>query len=635
MLVRTWTRSLIVGAIAVTLMFMLATQIVATASGYHPGLGDPFATILGVQLYAPWQVLTWTAQWMLRDLGIALMHAALVVLALLAAFGFAALIAAIEPTSLVIRPPRPRFERWAKLRQCGLLRGDGLALGAVRRHALARDEFVRCAHGHVLMLGDPANTDEALIAAVSSWSGAVVVVQARDLADRLGRADAVRFAPGRADTIAINPLLNVRGGAHAWRDATALARAFLRTTDGMLAASFAALVLDTLAHTKPAAGSLSGMRQALADPQRRLAELCSRWADGASDLGPASGELARVVRHWRRDGETALRMLRDIDLALRLFSDGDHALATEGHQLRLADLVSADGPDTLVIQMEPGMRGEASAPLASALLAQLVAACALSSDLDQLGRNKKRDLLLVIEADALEALTAGTQTATAAQPLKKATTPFLETLRSANGSGLRVLAQARCVSNAVALIAPSDHGAPISVADAFAAIAAIGPQSDASAKTLAEQAGSVEYWRRWPGETGTFARWLLPYWERAVKWVVAPDALRAAPAREGLLLIEALKPVRCCSLICDGGKSSFVVASALAQAPHDWDAPSSPLAAPTALAALAAPSPAQPELASSPAIAGPVSGAKLRRALSRRSAPGSPSPSDPRGERLI
>lgn len=40
----------------------------------------------------------------------------------------------------------------------------------------------------------------------------------------------------------------------------------------------------------------------LRDPQRRLAEFCARWADGARpDLGPAAGELTRVARYWRRD----------------------------------------------------------------------------------------------------------------------------------------------------------------------------------------------------------------------------------------------------------------------------------------------------------------------------------------------
>ena len=127
------------------------------------------------------------------------------------------------------------------------------------------------------------------------------------------------------------------------------------------------------------------------------------------------------------------------------------------------------------------------------------------------------------------------------------------------------------------------------------------------------------------------ARWLLPYWERASDWAVPPATLKAAPASEGLLLIDELRPVRCRTLVCDAGKSSFVAASSLAHAPHDWDAPPLPPAALSIIAAVAAPPPAQPELALTASVTGSVSGAKLRRALARRSAPVLQSPSESRG----
>lgn len=618
---------------AVTVMFALATQIVAAALCYHTGLGDPIASLFGVKLYAPWQVLLWTVDWLLRDLGVALNLIMLVGLALFAAFGAAALLAAIEPTSLVLRLPRGRFERWAKLGDYGLLRDDGLALGAVARHVLARPDFLRSSHGNVLMLGDPAHTDAALIAAVSCWRGALVVVEARDIASRLGRADVLRFAPGRADGVAINPLLGVRGGAHAWSDAMTLARAFMGSSEGMLVASFAALVLDTLAHGLPKARSFAGMRQALADPPRRLAELCARWADGASDLGPATGELQRVARYWRADGHAALRMLRDIDIALRLFADGDHAVATEGHQLRLADLVSGDGPTTLIIQMTPAREREASASLVSVLLAQLVAACAPSADLDQLGRVKQRDLLLVIEADALDALTAVAPSSAPAQLSKQEPPPLLDgPMALAHERGLRVLAQAQCIADAAAMIGANDESLDGDLSADFSAIAAIGPQTKASAAALAERAGTVEHWRRWPGDQGRIARWLLPYWERGAAWAVAPGALKAATASEGLLLIDALKPILCRTLTCDAGKSAFVASASLAPAPHDWDASPLPPSAQSKSAALAGP-PAQQDLAPASSGVGPVSATKLRRALARRSAPVLSSQS--LGERLL
>lgn len=631
---RTWTHAVLSVASAVTLMLGLVTQIVAAAFGFHPGLGDPVATLFGAKLYAPWQVMIWIVDWTPRDLSVALILAALVIIALLAGFALAALLGAIEPSSIVIRLPRASFERWAKLSHCGLLRAEGLALGAVRRHSLARHDIIRCRDGHVLMLGNPDHTDEALIAAVSAWRGALVVVQARDVASRMGRANVLRFAPGRADAIAINPLLNVRGGAHAWSDAMLVAHAFLRSTDRMLVASFAALVLDNLAHAKPEARSFAGMRQALADPSRRLAELCARWADGASDLGPASGELARVVRHWHRDGDAALKLLRDIDRVLLLFADGDHALATEGHQVRFADLVSGDGPTTLLIQMAPGWDREAPVSLVSVLLAQLVAACAPSADLDQLGRIKQRDLLLVIEADALAALAAAAPPSPSAQAPKREMPALMdEIMRLAHRHGLRVFTQARCISDAAALIGAYDASLAGGLSAGFSAIAAIGPQTEASAAALASRAGTVEYWRRWPGRQPTLAGWLLPYWERGAASAVAPGVLKATPASDGLLLIDPLKPIWCRTLTCDAGASAFTPASALPCAPHDWGGPPLPRAALSKSAALAAPLD-QPDLAVSVGAAAPVSAAKLRRALARGSAPVLSS-SQLRGERLL
>jgi hypothetical protein len=139
-----------------------------------------------VKLYAPWNVLTWTAQWAAQDLAMAFVHAALIVVDLLAAFALAALVSTIEPASFVLRWRRPSFERWAKLSQCGLLGAEGLPLGAVREHALARHEVVRSREGHALVLGASQHTDDALIAALSSWRGALVLVEAGDLACRPG-----------------------------------------------------------------------------------------------------------------------------------------------------------------------------------------------------------------------------------------------------------------------------------------------------------------------------------------------------------------------------------------------------------------------------------------------------------------
>ncbi|GIK48518.1 MAG: hypothetical protein BroJett013_12150 [Alphaproteobacteria bacterium] len=628
----TWARSLLAGTLAIALMLSMATQFVAWAFDQHPAMGEPLATVNGVKLYAPWRVLVWTVQWLSHDAWRALLHLALAAMCLLAAFGLAALIGAVEPMVISLRFTRPGFARWSKLRQGGLLRGDGLALGAARRHAWAADDIVRVKRGHALMLGATAHTDDALIAAMSSWRGALVLIEARDLSSRLSRKEVIRFAPGRADAIAINPLLAMRGGAHAWSDALTLARGFLRTDDGMLIASFAVLALDTLAHAPTAARSLSGMRQALADPGRRLAEFCTRWAEApAADLGSATGELVRVARIWRRDGEAALRMLRDIDARLRLFADGDHALATEAHQLRLSDLVSDDGASSLVIQMPPG-RESITVPLVSALLAQLVAACAPASDLDHLGRRKQRELLVVIEANALAALIADPDSAAPAQwPGERKQPPlFAGPMCGVSERGVRFLVQAACASDAGALIGADDDMAE-DMRDVFPAIAALGPQTKPSAAMAAALAGQVRVWRPWKHQAGRISRWLFPHWERADEWVVAPEALWRADAGEGLLLMAGLRPIRCRSLVTDRSSAVFLDAASIARAPHDWDAPSLPPVPVSASAAARAAPPKQSDKTVAP-LNPPIGGAKLRRVLARRVAPAAPTA---RGEQLI
>jgi len=629
-----WARSLLTLAVALAVMLSASTQFVAWAFDQHPALGEPLAMVGGVKLYAPWRVLVWTVAWFAHDVWRALLHVALLAMSMLAAFGLAALVSAIEPMSVSLRLWRPGFARWGKLSQGGLLRGDGLALGAVRRHALTSYDLVRARSGHALMLGAPVHTDDALLAAMASWRGALVLVEARDLASRLPRSDALRFAPGRADALAINPLLAMRGGVHAWSDALTFARGFLRTDDGWLVACLAALMLDTLAHAPAAARSLSGLRQALADPQARLAAFCARWAERAeSDLGPATGELTRVARHWRRDGEAALRTLREIDASLRLFADGDHALAVEGHQLRFADLVAGDGPSALVMQMPPG-KEKLTASLVSGLLAQLVSACAAASDRDHLGRAKNRDLLIVIEAHALAALAVDAAPPANAQWAVKKKEPWFDAaVCGACERGVRLLLQTPCARDAGAAIGADDDNLADELRDAFAAIAVFGPQTAASAQMAAALAGQVRAWRRWTQQPGRLSRWLFPYWERADAWVAAPEALQCADAGAGLLLIKGVKPIRCRTLIADRASPAFVHAASLPPAPCDWDAPPLAPAPLNATAPLVALSP-QSDQAQTP-LNPPIASAKLRRALARRAAPALTCDKPDTGERLI
>lgn len=596
------TASILLGALAV--FAGAAAQLVAALLAYHPALGQGFAELGGVRFFAPWEILRWAFLWAPHRPWLALLIVVLIGACFLAALAIAALASALEPASLTLRRSRRGYERWATLSQRGRLGASGLALGAVRRHEWARPDFIRHEHGHVLLLGDPKLTDDALIAAISTWDGALVLVDAADLSSKLARTNVVRFAPGRVDTIALNPLFNIRGGAHAWSDARLLARAFLRTGDAVLVDAFAALTLDTLATAPIAIRSLAGMRQRLADPARQLSEMCARWLDGACDLGPATGELARIVRTWRRDGEAALRAFAEIDAALSLFANGDYVLASEGHQLRFADLAAGDGPGCLIVA-PPAGDGVRAAPMVNALLAQLVAACGPSSDLDQFGRCKQRRLLVVIEGEALVGLISGK---------RGAASLFDAFMRNTQGRGCEFIIQARCASYVLALLRAAGEESAAALNAAFSAIAAIGPQTQASAETLSEMAGEVDFWNRMRTFRAPWKDWLLPRWERASASIVSAELVRDAAAEDELLLLQGYNPIRCAPLVGGQGHPVFLSPDALPPAPHDWTAP--PLVKSAVPTLASAPSPGGHS-----AAARTAAGSQIRRALARKAAP--------------
>src|SRR5262249_12579776 len=145
----------------------------------------------------------------------------------------------------------------------------------------------------------------------------------------------LRIAPGRADTAAINPLLTIRGGAHAWSDARVFAQAFLRLDERRadLIDAFALLMLDQLLSAAPESRNLAALPRRLIDKQMLLAELCGRWAVTAFPAGfpEAAWEMARAARVLRDDLDAALKALAYIDAALALFARPAFAQATSAH----------------------------------------------------------------------------------------------------------------------------------------------------------------------------------------------------------------------------------------------------------------------------------------------------------------
>jgi hypothetical protein len=579
-----WARNATVAWAALTLFAGAATHLLAAIFGYAAHFGEPIAFWYGHPLYDPWRFLIWGLELAPVRPWIAFLCTSLAMTIALAAFAVLVLARLIPPVELPRFELRHGFARWDMLRQQGLLGANGLALGARRRHWLAKPDIVSAPKGNVLIVGDPRHTDSALLAAISAWRGALVFVDARGLALKLRRKNVIRFAPGRSDGVSYNPILATRGGGHAWADALLLARSFLQTGDGALVEAFAVVLLDQLLTAPLEHRNLTAVRRRLAQPCRVLADICATWGEQHGSAPAPHCEIARAVQTWRAYPNATLDRLYKIDAALGLFADGACAQATVAHQFRFADLISGDGPDTVVISPPPSEAQRAS-PLIAALLAQLVAECAVAPDVDYLGRAKKRELLVVIDADASAALGVLHE----GKPLIPA---------HASRNGCRFLVQARCMEQA-------PHAA-------FDAIAAIGPLAEATSARLSELGGSVPVWKRLAASRPDWKEIVFPTWERSSRPIVASRDLAYAQSDDAFLFLNGMAPILAEAVCVDFSQTTFANGAELALVSHDWTAP------PLARVETPAPAPAT----SAPANARPI-GAQIRKALTRAPPPAS------------
>lgn len=550
----------------------LVTQMLARALGYTAALGPPLLDLGSLRLYAPFSFLSWSVSWAPAAPSMLLLSIGLALVCGLAAYAVAFVSAKLEPIALAEPSPWRDLASWRELGHYRLLRDDGLALGAVRRHAWVNYRTVRCDARTCVFLGKPEHTDDPVQAALASWAGMLILVDARGtLAERLGRKDVLRFAPGRSDAISINPLLATRGGPYAWQDARQLAGALLANTyeaPQTATDAFALLVLDQLLCAPVEARTLAALRHRLIDQAALVASLSSRWSQGPrAEAAPAIWEMVRVARAQRAAPDQALTDLARIDKALAGFADAKLASSTSAHHLNWAEFISTPTPQTLVLSLEN--IGPPAAPLVQAVLAQLATYHSCTSD--------SAPLMLAIEADAARLLVERLG----------ATLPI--------GPNTKVLVQSTDLAHAECLIGMSQREGPI---------VAIGPQTDASAQSVSHRAGHCSVYGPLAHQIHRWRRLLFPDWVKQEVERLPRSALKSTLPSEAFLVAPDHKPVRMQVLI-GGGATRFVARTAPAR--HDWSAP------PVNSVRLPEPPAA---LTASPVLAGPTA-TKLRRVLAR------------------
>jgi hypothetical protein len=571
----THLRTILIALSAFTICCGLVTQMLARALGYDAALGTPLLELGSVHLYAPFSFLSWSVAWAPVAPSLLVVSLGLALVCALAAYAVAIVFAKLEPITLADPLYWRDLASWRELGHYGLLRDEGLALGAVRRHAWAKYRTVRSEASACVFLGKPEHTDDAVLAALRAWAGSLVLVDARgSIAERLGREDVLRFAPGRSDAISINPLLAIRGGLHAWEDGRQLAAALLANSHAVpqtTIEAFALLMLDQLLCAPLEARALACLRQRLIDPTTLVTELCGRWAaQPKADAAPAIWEMIRVARAQRAEPDQALTDFARIDLALASFAAAKFVNASSAHHLNWVQFVSSASPQTLVLSLEN--TGAAGAPLVQGLLAQLATHHSSACDAPP----------LLVAIDAAAARLMAEQLAVAL-PI---------------GPSAKLLIQTPDTSDIGRLMVAWVGQSPI---------VAIGPQTDASAQDLSQRAGRCVVFEPMPHAISRWRRLMLPIWLKQEVDRLPATALKSASPIEAFLIRPNQKAARMRVLI-GAGATCFVAPSAQAQ--HDWSAPpvdSTPL-------------PEAPGAdGDSPPRPGPAA-TKLRRALTRTAA---------------
>jgi type IV secretory pathway TraG/TraD family ATPase VirD4 len=406
--------------------------------------------------------------------------------------------------------------------------------------------MLRHRDGHRLVLGAGEAADDAFIAAASAWPDALVFVDTRGLAHRLHRTDVVRVAPGRSDSAQLNPLLAIRRGPHAFRDASLLAAGLIgATATGETIAGFAALMLDHLHAAPPEARTLAGLRRRLLDRDATLRALAgaaqTQAPDGAMQPPP---EIARLARHWRADPEAAHRVFAEAERALAPFQDGRLAEATVRLDLHLCDAAS-EGPRTILLEAPPG-EGARYGPVLAALVGQLVAQLTDALETDTFGRRKARRVLVALDNPA----------AIGFVPLLAARVAV------APRCGLELLVRARTASQGAALV---DADASL---DAYDAVAVCGPLDDASADVVSACSGPRAVLRLRSGTGGSW-RYLLPVIEIGASPRLEALQLERASEEDAVVVMRTLGPVKMHAL-AQPPPGLRLSTGPLAPPPHDW-----------------------------------------------------------------
>ena len=397
-----WGQIVIVTSVAL-LFVWAATQWVAFRLGFQPQLGEPMTEILGLPVYAPWNVFVWW-YWYDAYAPRVFMEGAIVA----GTGGIAAIGVAIFLSVLRAREASDvttyGSARWASRKDveaAGLLGDNGVVLGRYEARYLRHD-----GPEHVLCFA-PTRSGKGVglvVPSLLTWPGSAIVHDIKGENWQLTAGWRSRFSrvllfdPTDPVSAAYNPLLEVRRGDSEVRDVQNVAD-ILVDPEGLLERrnhwekTSHSLLVGAILHVLYAEAdkTLAGVAAFLSDPGRPIEATLA-----AMMRTPHLGDrphpvVAQVARELLNKSENERSGVLSTAMSfLGLYRDPVVARVTSRCDWRIKDLVSGARPTTLYLVVPPSDISRTK-PLVRLVLNQIGRRLT-----EELNANRKRHRLLLM-----------------------------------------------------------------------------------------------------------------------------------------------------------------------------------------------------------------------------------------------
>jgi type IV secretion system protein VirD4 len=377
----------VVALLVVTLAgFWGATEYIAAELRYAPELGQPWAAVGDVHVYAPWAWVEWGRRYGSRAPTLFRKAGSLTTFAAVAGAAVAALAAlGRKPSGASQAHGSSRWATTSEMRGAGLLRDAGVVLcqtddaefrttidraGGARITATRLGALVRHDGPEHVFCFAPTRSGKGVglvIPTLLSWPHSVLVYDikkenwALTAGWRRQFSHTWRFEPTAIDSVRFNPLLEIRKGLSEVKDTQNVADILVdptgeRETKDHWQTTAHSLLTGAILHVLYAEAdkTLAGVAAFLSDPSRTGVHALKRMLETSHLPSGPHPAVAQAAREMLNKSENELSGVFSTAMScLGLYRDPVIARNTADSDFRIADLMNGDAPASLYLVVPP------------------------------------------------------------------------------------------------------------------------------------------------------------------------------------------------------------------------------------------------------------------------------------------